>query len=288
LIYSFAAIRREVVMPRLEGKVAVITGATSGIGLGTAERFITEGAKVVICARREKVGRSIAIRLGPSCRFVAADVRQEADVIHVISKAVEEFGRLDCLMNNAGVLDSGHGIEDITVEEFDDIMALMLRGPLLGMKHAAPIMRRQGSGSIINIGSVAAHRAGYSGNLYATAKAGLAHLTRCIAMDLGEVSVRVNCLSPGGTATGIIGKSLGVDSEEADRNLEPLLGVLKSAQPIPRAGLPADIASAAVFLASDDSSFITGQDIIVDGGALGGRTWSATQQFFGEFAAVIR
>jgi NAD(P)-dependent dehydrogenase (short-subunit alcohol dehydrogenase family) len=275
-------------MARLEGKVAVITGATSGIGLGTAERFITEGAKVVICGRREEVGQSIAIRIGPSCRFVAADVRQEADIIRVIGETVGEFGRLDCLMNNAGALDSGHGIEDISVDEFDDIMALMLRGPLLGMKHAAPIMRGQRSGSIINTGSIAAHRAGYSGHLYATAKAGLAHLTRCIAMDLSEVSVRVNTLSPGGTATGIFGKALGADGEGADRHLDPLLGVLKSAQPIPRAGLPADIASAAVFLASDDSSFITGQDIIVDGGALGGRTWSATQQFFGEFAAAIR
>jgi NAD(P)-dependent dehydrogenase (short-subunit alcohol dehydrogenase family) len=275
-------------MLRLEGKVAVITGATSGIGLGTAERFILEGAKVVICGRRSAVGQSIASRLGPACRYVAADVRQEVDIIRVIDKAIEDFGRLDCLMNNAGIPDGGHGIEDITVENFDDIMALMLRGPLLGMKHAAPIMRGQGSGSIINTGSVAAHRSGYAGHLYATAKAGLAHLTRCIAMELGEMSIRVNCLSPGGTATGIFGKAFGADSDEADSNLEPLLGILKSAQPIPRPGLPADIAAAAVFLASDESSFITGQELIVDGGLLGGRTWSATQQFFGEVAAAVR
>jgi NAD(P)-dependent dehydrogenase (short-subunit alcohol dehydrogenase family) len=168
---------------RLKGKVAIITGATSGIGLATAERFIAEGAKVVICGRREAVGQSRASRLGRDCRFVAADVRREADLIRVIDTAVGEFGRLDCLMNNAGVPDGGRGIEDITVENFDDIMALMLRGPLLGMKHATPIMRRQGSGSIINTGSVAAHRSGYAGHLYATAKAGLAHLTRCIAIN---------------------------------------------------------------------------------------------------------
>lgn len=271
----------------MDGKVSVITGATSGIGLGTAERFIAEGAKVVICGRREFIGQAIAERLGPDCRFIAADVRKEADIVRAIDCAVNEFGRLDCLMNNAGGPDAGHGVADITVEEFDDIIALMLRGPLLGMKHAAPIMRRQGSGSIINTGSIAAHRTGYSGNIYAVAKAGLSRLTKCVAMELGEASIRVNCLSPGGIATGIFGKAFGAESEKADRDLEPLRGVLTTVQPIPRAGLTADIAAAAVFLASDELSFITGHELIVDGGLLGGRTWSATQQFFGEMASAM-
>jgi NAD(P)-dependent dehydrogenase (short-subunit alcohol dehydrogenase family) len=133
-------------------------------------------------------------------------------------------------------------------------------------------MRRQGGGSIINTGSVAGHRPGFSGNIYAVAKAGLSHLTRCVAMELGESSNRVNCLSPGGTVTGIFGKAFGLDSDEADHDLDRLHEFLKSNQAIPRAGLPADIAAAAVFLASDEASFITGQELIVDSGLLGGRT----------------
>ncbi len=274
-------------MGRLDGKVAVVTGGTSGIGLETAERFLTEGARIVICGRRQSTGESIAARLGPACRFVTADVTREEDIVRVIGCAVQEFGRLDCLFNNAGGPDPGHGIAEITEQAFNDTIALLLRGPLFGMKHAAPVMRSQGAGSIINTSSVAAHRSGYSGILYATAKAALNHLTRCVAMELGEASIRVNCLSPGGTATGIFGKAFGLPSDQADRQLDALQEMLKSVQPIPRAGLPADIAAAAVFLASDEASFITGQELIVDGGLLGGRTWKQTQEFFGEMAEKI-
>jgi NAD(P)-dependent dehydrogenase (short-subunit alcohol dehydrogenase family) len=274
-------------MGRLDGKVTVITGGTSGIGLETAGRFISEGARAVICGRRQSIGESIAARLGPACRFVRVDVSREDDIVRMIECAVGEFGRLDCLFNNAGGPDAGHGIEEITVEEFNDVFALLLRGPLLGMKHAAPVMRAQGTGSIINTSSIAAHRSGYSGMLYATAKAALNHLTRCVAMELGEASVRVNCLSPGGTTTGIFGKAFGLPSDQADHQLAGLQEMLKSAQPIPRAGLPADIAAAAVFLASDEASFITGQELIVDGGLLGGRTRKQAQEFFGEMAERI-
>ena len=114
-----------------------------------------------------------------------------APIVNVIDCAVSEFGRLDCLLNNAGAPDAGHGIAEMTVEEFDDVLALMLRGPMLGMKHAAPIMRRQGCGSIINTGSVAGHRPDFSGNIYAVATGGLSHLTRCVAIELdqGQLSV---------------------------------------------------------------------------------------------------
>jgi len=276
-------------MGKLEGKVAVITGATSGIGLATAERFIAEGAKVVICGRRQRTGEAIAARLGADCRFVAADVTAEADLAGVIAEAVDRFGRLDCLFNNAGAPVVQGGIEDISAQGFDAAMALLLRSVVLGMKHAAPVMRRQRAGSIINNGSVAGHLAGYSSSIiYGAAKAAVIHLTRLVAMELGEDGIRVNCISPGGIATGIFGKVAGLTGEVADRTAAVVRERMQSIQPIPRAGLPEDIAAAALFLASDDSTFINGHDLVVDGGMIGGRLWSPQQQGLRDSAAALR
>jgi NAD(P)-dependent dehydrogenase (short-subunit alcohol dehydrogenase family) len=158
-------------------------------------------------------------------------------------------------------------------------MATLLRSVMLGMKHAAPHMRRQGSGSIINNGSIAGHLAGYSSSLvYGAAKAAVIHFTKCVAMELGEAGVRVNSISPGAIATGILAKAMGLSAQAADNKAEMLRGVFKSAQPIPRAGVPDDIAHAAAFLASDESSFINGADLVIDGGVIGGRNWSQQQQ----------
>ena len=140
-------------------------------------------------------------------------------------------------------------------------------------------MRKQGSGSIINNGSIAGRLGGYSTSLvYGAAKAAVIHLTKCVAMELGEVGIRVNSISPGVIATGIFGKALGLSVEAAEKTPELMHGVYKSAQPIPRAGLPEDIAHAAVFLASDESSFINGHDLVVDGAITGGRNWTQQQQ----------
>ena len=158
-------------------------------------------------------------------------------------------------------------------------MATLVRSVMLGMKHAAPHMRRQGSGSIINNGSIAGHLAGYSSSLvYGAAKAAVIHFTKCVAMELGEAGVRVNSISPGAIATGILAKAMGLSAQAADNKAEMLRGVFKSAQPIPRAGVPDDIAHAAAFLASDESSFINGADLVIDGGVIGGRNWSQQQQ----------
>jgi len=156
---------------------------------------------------------------------------------------------------------------------------------MLGMKHAAPHMKRQGAGSIINNGSIAGRLAGYSSSIvYGAAKAAVIHLTKCVAMELGESGVRVNSISPGAIATGIFGKALGLSTEAAEKTPAAMREVFKSAQPIPRAGLPDDIAHAAVFLASDESSFINGHDLVVDGAVTGGRNWSQQQQGY----AVLR
>ncbi|MGN6311781.1 MAG: SDR family NAD(P)-dependent oxidoreductase [Xanthobacteraceae bacterium] len=266
-------------MGRLDGKVAVITGATSGIGWRTAEIFVAEGAKVVAAGRRAAEGEALAKKLGPNCQFKQTDVTDETQMKALISHAVDKFGRIDCLFNNAGGPAQTGGIEGLDVAQFDAALATLVRSVMLGMKHAAPHMRRQGSGSIINNGSIAGHLAGYSSSLvYGAAKAAVIHFTKCVAMELGEAGIRVNSISPGAIATGILAKAMGLESGAADNKADVLEGLFKSAQPIPRAGIPDDIAHAAAFLASDESSFINGADLVIDGGVIGGRNWTQQQQ----------
>jgi NAD(P)-dependent dehydrogenase (short-subunit alcohol dehydrogenase family) len=266
-------------MGRLDGKVAVITGATSGIGLRTAETFVAEGAKIVIAGRRAPEGEALAKQLGADCIFRQTDVTIEDQMRALIGLAVDTFGKIDCLFNNAGGPAQTGGIEGLEVERFDAAMATLVRSVMLGMKHAAPHMKKQGSGSIINNGSIAGRLAGFSSSVvYGAAKAAVIHLTKCVAMELGESGVRVNSISPGSIATGIFGKALGLSVDAAEKTPAVIREVYKAAQPIPRAGLPDDIANAAVFLASDESSFINGHDLVVDGAVTGGRNWSQQQQ----------
>jgi NAD(P)-dependent dehydrogenase (short-subunit alcohol dehydrogenase family) len=266
-------------MGLLTGKIAIVTGATSGIGRRTVERFVEEGAKVLFCGRRAELGTSLEKSLGSErARFTQADVTQEADVERLIALCLKTWGRIDCLFNNAGGPAPRGGIESIPVDGFDAAMATLVRSVMLGMKHAAPVMVKQGSGSIINNGSVAAVRAGLSSSMiYSAAKAAVVHLSNCVAMQLGEQNVRVNCISPGGIATGIFGKAFGLSSEAAEKTVESLKTGLAKLQPIQRAGITDDIANAAVFLASDQSSFVNGHNLVVDGGLVGGRMWSVQQ-----------
>ncbi|OPF97556.1 Dihydroanticapsin 7-dehydrogenase [Rhodopseudomonas palustris] len=266
-------------MGRLDGKVAVITGATSGIGWRTAEVFVAEGARIVVAGRRMAEGEALAAQLGSSCVFKQTDVTDEAQVKALIDTALDTFGRLDCLFNNAGGPAQTGGIEGLEVDRFDAAMATLVRSVMLGMKHAAPAMKKQGAGSIINNGSIAGRLAGFSSSLvYGAAKAAVNHLTKCVAMELGESGIRVNSISPGAIATGIFGKALGLTTDAAEKTAATMREIYKTAQPIPRAGIPDDIAQAAVFLASDESTFINGHDLVVDGGITGGRNWTAQQQ----------
>ena len=276
-------------MGKLDGKVAIITGGTSGIGRRTVEVFVEEGASVVIAARREDLGREIAAALGSRTVFLRTDVTQEADVKAMVAHAVTRFGRLDCLFNNAGGPAPAGGIETIPLDRFDAAIAVLLRSVMLGMKHAAPVMKKQGSGSIINNGSVAGLRAGYSSSIiYGAAKAAVIHLTRCVAMELGERGVRVNSISPGAIATGIFGKVAGLPDDAAEKTAELLKQIFTGIQPLPGPGLPEDIAQAAVWLASDDSRFINGHDLVVDGGIIGGRLWTPQQEALGQMRAALR
>jgi NAD(P)-dependent dehydrogenase (short-subunit alcohol dehydrogenase family) len=171
------------------------------------------------------------------------------------------------------------GIEGLEADRFDIAMATLVRSVMLGMKHVAPHMKRQGSGSIINNGSIAGRLAGFSSSIvYSAAKAAVIHLTKCVAMELGESGIRVNSISPGAIATGIFAKALGLSTEAAERTPAVMREAYRVAQPIQRAGLPEDIAYAAVFLASDESSFVNGHDLVVDGAITGGRNWTQQQQ----------
>lgn len=274
---------------RLDGKVAIITGGTSGIGARTVELFAEEGASVVIAARRTAEGERLAEALGPRVAFLRTDVSREADVAAMIDFAVSRFGRLDCLFNNAGAPAPVGSIAEIPLEGFEAALAVLVRGVFLGMKHAAPVMKAQGAGSIINCGSVAAHRAGLSSStIYGMAKAAVVHLTRCVAMELGEHGVRVNSISPGGVATGIFAKAAGLPDDKAERTAEAVKKALATLQPIPRAGLPDDIARAAVYLASDESTFVNGHDLVVDGGLIAGRKWSESEAARQQLGAALR
>ena len=188
-------------MGRLEGKVAVITGGASGIGEASVRRFVGEGCKVVIADLQHERGERLAAELGAVAAFVRTDVTLESDVAAAIALAQSRFGRLDCLFNNAGYAGVNGPIESIPAQGFDDTMAVLLRGVFLGIKHAAPVMKRQGAGSIVSTASVAGLQAGFAGHVYSAAKAAVIHLTRSVAMELGESGVRVNCICPGAIAT---------------------------------------------------------------------------------------
>jgi NAD(P)-dependent dehydrogenase (short-subunit alcohol dehydrogenase family) len=283
--------KEENAMGMIDNKVAIITGATSGIGARTAELFVAEGANVVFTGRREAEGKALAAKLGTKARFIQADATLEADWKRVIDQTMQAHGRIDCLFNNAGGPSPTGSIASIPVDGFDAAMALLVRSVMLGMKHAAPIMMRQKSGSIINNGSIAGHLAGYSSSMiYSAAKAAVNHLTKCVAMELGEHSVRVNSVSPGAITTGILAKALGMDTAKADNSAkvtEQIGQVYAKAQPIPRAGIPDDIAQCVLWLASDRSTFVNGIDIVVDGGIIGGRMYSPHQEGLRQTKAAL-
>ena len=274
----------------LQGKVAVITGATSGIGARTAEVFIAHGARVVIAGRRQGRGETFERKLGDAASFIRTDVSIEADVKAMIDHAVDRFGRLDCLMNNAGRSSPFVSIADADLEQFNAVLAVHLCAVLAGMKYAARVMA--GTGSIINVASVNGIRAGLGGHYYSAAKAASVHLTRCAAMELGEKGIRVNSISPGMIATGGFGKYLGIESDEADDNPQYAEAAIRSVvprwQPLGRVGHVDDIAEAALFLASDASRFVTGHNLVVDGGISAGWPIAAVRPDRGLFFRTLQ
>ncbi|MBN1474131.1 MAG: SDR family oxidoreductase [Syntrophaceae bacterium] len=254
---------------RLENKVAVITGGTSGIGAATAEVFASHGAKVIIAGRSEEKGKALAELLGNNVIYHKTDVTLESDIKSVIELALSRFGRLDCLFNNAGGPSLGT-LETVTPDDFNYSLNLLLGSVVFGMKHAAPVMKKQAGGCIINNASVAAIRSGQGGYLYSAAKAAVTHITKIAGVELGPFGIRVNSISPGAIATPIFWGGSQVyntlSAEQNTRKMEKLKLSLAKATPLPRAGLDNDIAYAALFLASDEGSFVNCHDLVVDGG----------------------
>jgi len=261
----------------LEGKVAVITGGDSGIGAATTRLFVKEGARVLVADILDDNGEKIATDLGDAVEYVHADVTVESDIEAAVHKAVERFGRLDCLFNNAGCGGVDAPIAETDTEELDATIALLFRSVVLGIKHAAPILVEQGEGTIINTSSVAGMRTGYAPHIYSAMKAAVAHLTRSVAMELGEKGVRVNAVCPGAIVTPIFGRTMGLPAVQAEERTAMLHEFFATMQPIQRAGQPEDIAKAVLWLASDASSFVNGHALVIDGGATGGLGWSQAQ-----------
>ena len=277
-------------MGRLDGKVAIVTGATSGIGERIAEVFVAEGARVVAAGRREAEGQALAAKYGPVMSFIRTDVTVETNVKAMVDHAVTRFGRLDCLVNNAGSGSPMVSVTELAAEHFSSVFDTNVRGVMFGMKHAAPVMIAQGSGSMITIASGAGLRGGLSGHIYSASKAAVIHLSRNVASEISRRGVRVNTISPGSIVTGIFAKTAGLDGAKAERALGAISDLFATVQPIQRAGITDDIANAAVFLASDAASFITGQDLVVDGGLVpfAKSGWEESVEFRAEIARRVR
>ena len=251
---------------RLNGKVAVITGAASGIGRGTVDLFVAEGAKVIAADISDDRGQRIEEDHKGKVKFVHCDVTQEAEIAGAIAAAVKEFGKLDCLFNNAGTGGARDPADGVTAEGFDQVMHLHVRAALFGMKYAVPAMKKTGGGSIVSTASVAGMQAGYGPILYSIAKAAIIHMTKVTAAQLAQFNIRVNCICPGLIATNIFAQGLGMPSQLADTRVDAIAEAAKHSQPIQRGGRPRDIAEGVLYLASDGSDFVTGQALAIDGG----------------------
>jgi NAD(P)-dependent dehydrogenase (short-subunit alcohol dehydrogenase family) len=272
---------------RLTGKVAVITGAASGIGRGTVDLFVKEGAKVIAADIQDDKGARLEEQHGKSLRYVRCDVTKEGDIKAAIDLAVKSFGRLDCLFNNAGLPGPLENAELVTAEGFDSVMHLHVRGAMFGIKHAVPFMREQGGGSIISTASIAGLQNGFGPYLYSVAKAAIVHMTKHAAAQLGPMNIRVNCICPGLIATPIFAKAIGLATQVADQTVTAIVDAAKNAQPIPKTGMPEDIAEAVLYLASDGSRFVNGHALVVDGGITVGPTGAAQEQVFAPFVQAM-
>jgi NAD(P)-dependent dehydrogenase (short-subunit alcohol dehydrogenase family) len=272
---------------RLDGKVALITGGASGIGLGTVELFVAEGAKVIAADIQDEKGAMLEKRFPGKVAYAHCDVTSEADIEAAVKKAKSEFGGLDILFNNAGISDRMTSIGEITADGWSWIFDILVRGPALGMKHAVPLMLERGGGSIINTASIAGLQAGFGPIAYSTAKAGVIHMSRVAAAQLSPQKIRVNAICPGLIATSIFGASFGLPREVADQMAARVAENAAQAQPVPKAGLPDDIAQAALYLASDAAAFVSGTHLVVDGGiTVGGRhSWDASM--VSPFATIL-
>jgi NAD(P)-dependent dehydrogenase (short-subunit alcohol dehydrogenase family) len=258
-------------MYELKGKVAIITGGASGMGRASSLLFAQAGANVVVADLNEAGGEEVAklaSESGNQAVYHHTDVSAESDIEALVTRATDTFGRLDIMFNNAGIGGAVGPLEDVSVDDWDRTQAVCLRGVFLGMKHAAAPMRAAGGGAIISTSSIGGLEGSAGMFSYSAAKAAVVHLTRCAALEFARDRIRVNCIAPGGISTPILFGVGGNSKEEVESGLMRF-------QPYPHVGQPEDIANAALFLASDAATFITGHTLVVDGGATAGPKSSA-------------
>lgn len=253
---------------QLKGKVAIVTGASSGIGLATVRAFLAEGARVVGGDVKDELGRALEAELGSDFLYYHADVTQEADIIGLIAFTVERFGKLDIMFNNAGAAGDPASIMDLTSDGFDRTQALIARSVVMGHKHAArQFIAQKTGGSIISTASLAAIQGGWSNVSYNMGKHAVAGLVKQATAELAPHGIRSNAIAPGIIPTPAMAAAFRVPPEATEAFLDYVKDQIKDQQPIGRTGRTEDIANAAVFFASDASSFVTGQTLAVDGGA---------------------
>lgn len=250
-------------MAKLEGKVAIITGAGSGIGRATAILFAEEGAKVVVVDCNIDAGEEAAriiVQKGGEATFIYADVSKASDVQEMVEKVLAKYGRIDILFNNAGT-NLALPVEEITEEIWDNIINTNLKGVFLCCKYVIPVMKKQRSGVIINMGSVSALVGNPYFGAYSASKGGILALTRTIALEVAPFNIRVNCICPGTIETPLSKRTwerMGIGEEKREERAKLV--------PLGRVGKPEEVARAVLFLASEDSSYMTGANLVVDGG----------------------
>ncbi len=259
-------------MGRMDGKVAIVTGGASGVGEGIARMYAKEGARVTISDVQDAEGERVAREIGDACMYVPADVSNSAAMAQLVGKTVERFGKLDVMVNNAGIIVQGMNITDHSEEDFDRTYEVNLKGVWLGMKHAIPALEKNGGGSIISISSIAALMGNAGQSAYGATKGGVVELVRHCAAEVAAKHIRSNCISPGGVVTAM---SLQL---RPGKTKEQVLAAAGARNPLGRAGVTDDVAYAAVWLGSDESAYITGQNIVIDGGVTSIRRLSLNSQ----------
>ena len=275
-------------MADLSGKIAVITGAASGIGLAGVETFIAAGAQVVAGDIQDEKGAALEARFGTEkLVYQNCDVTSSDALAALMQRAEDAFGGLDVLWNNAGHGGTPSTTEELDLDGYDATMNLLLRSVFVGTHHAIPLMKKRGGGSVINTSSISAVCAGYAPIVYSVAKKGVAHFSKLAAAELAVHQIRVNAILPGFIATSIFGASLGLPREGADQMAEMVAQNGGSMQPIGRVGKGADISEMAAFLASDAASFVTGGEFLVDGGMTVGPPHSWSQDMGGPLLEAL-
>lgn len=257
---------------RLGGKAAIVTGGTRGIGQSIVAAFVREGAKVLFTGRDVARGREVELELGGNGHFLAVDVAQESEMKAMVAMAVDRFGGVNCLVNNAGEGYQGGAVADLDSDKFWKTFHVLVGSVAYGMKYAAPEIAKCGGGSIVNISSIAASTAGASGYSYSAAKAAMLQMSKWAAMDLAPRKIRVNAISPGPILTAIFGRTQLSSAAAAEQRLGRVAKVFEELTPLHLAGEPSDIAEACVYFAADESRYVTGQNLTIDGGITNG--WS--------------